>query len=79
MAKILIAGCGDIGLRLAEILSGQGHHVVGLRRNPPDSGNDAMLYCKADMTRPEDLAKLDTDFDPVVFMLTPGPPRHPAL
>ena len=71
MAKVLIAGCGDIGSRLAEILSRQGHHVVGLRRNPPVSSNGALVYCKADMTRAEDLASLDADFDQIFFMPTP--------
>lgn len=32
-AKILIAGCGDIGSTLGQQLSDQGHKVFGLRRN----------------------------------------------
>ena len=71
MTKILIAGCGDIGTRLADILSQKGHRVVGLRRNPPGSGNAAMVYCKADMTQAQDLARLDFDFDQVFFMPAP--------
>lgn len=33
MAKILIAGCGDLGCELGSQLSGQGHSVYGLRRD----------------------------------------------
>jgi nucleoside-diphosphate-sugar epimerase len=34
MAKILIAGCGDVGSRLATRLAAAGHAVFGLRRSP---------------------------------------------
>lgn len=33
MARVLIAGCGDLGSRLGELLSEQGHEVFGIRRN----------------------------------------------
>ena len=33
MAKVLIAGCGDIGCRLGKVLVKQGHSVTALRRN----------------------------------------------
>ncbi|MGR9116912.1 MAG: SDR family oxidoreductase [Gammaproteobacteria bacterium] len=71
MAKVLIAGCGDIGHRLAELLARQGHQVVGLKRNPPVSDSDHLGYFKADITRPGDLMSLDTDFDLIFFMPTP--------
>jgi len=34
--RILIAGCGYVGMRLAEKLIRSGHDVFGLRRNPPE-------------------------------------------
>ncbi|MDP2228122.1 MAG: SDR family oxidoreductase [Moraxellaceae bacterium] len=34
MAKVLIVGCGDVGGRLATLLAGAGHEVIGLRRSP---------------------------------------------
>lgn len=74
MAKILIAGCGDIGLRLAKSLQGQGHCVVGLRRHPPVADNGSLSYCRADMTRPQELARLDHDIDQIFFM--PAPDRR---
>lgn len=33
MARVLIAGCGDIGCRLGETLSEKGHQVFGIRRD----------------------------------------------
>lgn len=33
MAKVLIAGCGDVGSRVAVALAGMGHEVYGLRRS----------------------------------------------
>ena len=34
MMKVLVAGCGDLGMRAAALLCGSGHEVLGLRRNP---------------------------------------------
>lgn len=33
MAKVLIAGCGDLGCRLADVLTAEGHEIFGIRRN----------------------------------------------
>lgn len=34
MARVLIAGCGDVGTALGLLLAGDGHEVFGLRRRP---------------------------------------------
>ena len=34
MARILIAGCGDVGSALGNLLAAEGHRVWGLRRQP---------------------------------------------
>jgi len=34
MARVLIAGCGDVGTRLGLALAADGDEVIGLRRNP---------------------------------------------
>lgn len=70
MAKILIAGCGDIGIRLAGLLHGQGHCVFGLRRNPPATDSKSINYICADINNSNDLAQLDRDFDQVFYMPT---------
>ncbi|MFA5983395.1 MAG: NAD(P)H-binding protein [Methylococcaceae bacterium] len=71
MAKILIVGCGKIGTDLGLALQLQGHHVTGLRRNPPFDDN-TLTYVKADITLAETLADLSTNFDFVVYLLSPG-------
>ena len=70
MARILIAGFGDIGAGVGHLLTGGGHEVVGLRRHPPD--NDGKIsYIRADVARAEDLRNLDTCFDLVITVLAP--------
>lgn len=37
MMKVLIAGCGDLGLRVAALLCAAGHEVIGIRRSPANA------------------------------------------
>lgn len=69
MAKILIAGLGDIGGRLATTLAAQGHEVHGLRRQPEPLPGVRLL--QADVTQPATLA-LPAGLDYVYIILTPG-------
>lgn len=69
MAKILIVGCGDIGTRLALILSDQGHHVTGLKRQPPAS-DGKIKYYRADIGIAADLHDLPEDFDQLFFIVS---------
>ncbi|MFZ2313891.1 MAG: SDR family oxidoreductase [Methylobacter sp.] len=71
MAKILIVGCGAIGLELAGVLSAKGHDVTGLKRNPPASAASHIQYFTADISSPADLADLDTDFEQAFFIVSP--------
>ncbi|MFQ5588287.1 MAG: SDR family oxidoreductase [Nitrospiria bacterium] len=71
MAKILIAGCGDIGMRLATRLVEKGHVVTGLRRKPVAPPHPALKMLSADMTVSHRLQALDDDFDYVVFLAAP--------
>jgi nucleoside-diphosphate-sugar epimerase len=71
MAKILIIGCGAIGLQLANVLADNGHEVTGLKRNPPTSDNNKINYFAADITLRADLDDLDTDFDQLFFIVSP--------
>jgi len=69
--KILLAGCGDIGQRVADRFADE-HQCFGLRRNPeqlPVSINPL----KADLTNSEELVGIfSQDFDVVIATLTPG-------
>ncbi|HYV61275.1 MAG TPA: SDR family oxidoreductase [Bryobacteraceae bacterium] len=67
--RVLIVGCGYVGLPLGAELVRQGHEVFGLRRSaaaevPLKAAGIRPLA--ADVTRPADLAKLPGPFDWVV-------------
>lgn len=70
MARILIAGCGDIGSTVGAALADDGHYVYGLKRHPPEEAQ-RIRYIKADLTRPADTAGIDTKYDLVIVILTP--------
>ena len=70
MANILIVGCGDLGTRLAHVLSDKGHQVTGLKRHPPSHDN-RIRYVAADIASGIGLDKLDADFDQLFFIVTP--------
>ena len=71
MAKLLIVGCGAIGTKLGNQLSGQGHQVTGLKRNPPATDTGKFNYFAADIVSAKDLENLDTDFDYLYFIVSP--------
>ena len=67
--RVLIVGCGYIGLALAEELACQGHDVVGLRRTapplePPASGSIKLI--SADITDRAQVGRLPAEYDWVV-------------
>ena len=67
MAKVLIAGCGDIGIGLGKALIEKGHSVVGLRRHPP-AEKMGILFLAADLTNPATLEGMDSDMLTEKFM-----------
>lgn len=66
MARILIAGCGDVGCRLGLRLIADGHTVWGLRRNP-DALPAGFSPFAADLADPATLRELPPDLDSVVY------------
>jgi nucleoside-diphosphate-sugar epimerase len=71
MAKILCAGCGDIGGEVAKRLAETGHQVTGLKRHPPLCTNN-VNYIAADISLKASLQNLSSDFDFVFFILSPN-------
>lgn len=69
--RILIAGCGDVGNVLAQMLLQNGHVVYGLKRDI-SSLPDGVQAIQADLTQPSTLENLPEDIDGLVFMPTPG-------
>lgn len=66
MARILIAGCGDIGIGIGERLVERGHRVFGLRRNPTMLP-DTLIGLAADLTQIDTLRALPERIDTVVY------------
>ena len=73
--RVLIAGCGYVGMELGARLAQRGHAVFGLRRT--ESGRAELEQAQiqlltADVTRPETLAELPTGWDWVVNSVSAG-------
>ena len=66
MARILIAGCGDVGTALGLLLSAAGHTVWGLKRHPADLPGSIQPLA-ADLTEPATLSALPPALDAVVY------------
>jgi nucleoside-diphosphate-sugar epimerase len=71
MARVLIAGCGDVGGRLGALLVADGHAVVGLRRDAArvPAGIEPLA---GDLGDPASLAGLTGRFDAVIYSATSG-------
>jgi nucleoside-diphosphate-sugar epimerase len=73
--RVLVVGCGYVGLPLAAELARLGHTVFGLHRSA--DANDALqrasiILLQADITQPATLANLPCDFDWVVNCVASG-------
>jgi nucleoside-diphosphate-sugar epimerase len=68
--RILIAGCGDLGERVARLLLQRGDEVYALRRHPPGDGG-GIHWIAADLTCPETLAALPSGIERLVYLPAP--------
>jgi nucleoside-diphosphate-sugar epimerase len=65
--RVLIVGCGYVGMALGVKLLQQGDQVFGLRRAAsPDLKVAGLVPLIGDITKPEDLARLPSNYDWVV-------------
>jgi len=67
--RVVIVGCGYVGLPLGQELVKQGHEVFGLRRSDNEDHelkSAGITVLHADITKPETIASLPRDFDWVV-------------
>ena len=72
MAKVLIVGCGKLGLALGNRLTDLGHQVTGIKRQPPENSKPSFNLLAADITSARDLRALDDDFEYLFFIVSPG-------
>lgn len=69
--RILLAGCGDVGLRVATRLLARGDEVWALRRNSPRESVPGLRWLGADLTAPHAPGKLPAGIARVVYLPAP--------
>jgi nucleoside-diphosphate-sugar epimerase len=69
--RILLAGCGDLGLRVAQRLLARGDEVWALRRRPPEGADDGIRWLAGDLTRPDSLRGLPRELSALVYAPAP--------
>ncbi|WP_150049009.1 NAD-dependent epimerase/dehydratase family protein [Methylomonas rhizoryzae] len=70
MTNILLIGCGDIGLALANALAARGYRVTAVKRSPLKVPVDFSVLL-ADICRPASIQRLPTDFRLVIYVVAP--------
>jgi len=69
--RVLLAGCGDVGMRVARQLRAQGHEVYALRRHPPVDGADGIRWIAGDLAVPATLESLPGGVTRLVYLPAP--------
>jgi len=69
--RVLLAGCGDLGLRVAHRLRARGDEVWALRRQPPAHDDSGIHWLAGDLTVPDSLRGLPRDISQLVYLPTP--------
>ena len=69
--RILLAGCGDVGLRVAARLLARGDEVWALRRRPPHESVPGLRWLEGDLTAPHTLRGLPDGLARVVYLPAP--------
>ncbi len=66
--KVLIAGCGYVGSKLADVLAARGHSVSVIRRSEIKSTSSISSY-QVDLCNVDSLSKLPTDIDICFYLV----------
>ena len=74
--RVLLAGCGDLGLRVAQRLRARGDEVWALRRTPPDEADAGIHWIRADLTEARSLQHLPAGLTQLIYL--PAPERRDA-
>jgi len=73
--RLLIAGCGDLGMRVARrVLQNPINRVWGLRRTRPEApeGMPGLTWFEADLAQPETMKNLPTGITHILFSAAPN-------
>jgi nucleoside-diphosphate-sugar epimerase len=70
--RILLAGCGDLGERVAQRLRARGDEVWALRRQPPARGGHGIHWLRGDLTDPASLHELPAGITRLVYLPAPA-------
>ncbi len=70
--RVLLAGCGDLGERVARRLLARGDAVFALRRHPPADESDGIAWLTGDMTQADRLPAMPRGITQLVHLPTPG-------
>lgn len=70
-ARVLIAGAGDVGQRVAQRLRARGDEVWALRRGSAPPADDGVRWIRGDLTRPDTLREVPRDLSHIVYLPTP--------
>ncbi|WP_049622281.1 NAD-dependent epimerase/dehydratase family protein [Frateuria defendens] len=71
--RILLAGCGDLGHRVAQRLLARGDEVFALRRQPPADAPAGIRWLRGDLARPSTYADgLPAGLDRLVYLPAPA-------
>lgn len=76
--RVLLIGCGDLGLRVAQRLLARGDTVWAMRRHPPEASPPGLQWLRADVTLPETLTCLPEGITRLVY-LPAASSRDPAV
>jgi nucleoside-diphosphate-sugar epimerase len=69
--RVLLAGCGDLGLRVARRLLDRGDLVWALRRTPRADEAHGIHWFRADLRQPESLRDMPSGITRLVYLPTP--------
>jgi nucleoside-diphosphate-sugar epimerase len=70
--RILLAGCGDLGQRVAQRLLARGDEVFALRRRPPENDGGGIRWLRGDLADPAGLRGLPRGVDRLVYLPAPS-------
>lgn len=69
---VLLAGCGDLGERVAQRLRARGDEVWALRRQPLARGKHGIHWLRGDLTNPASLGRLPAGITRLVYLPAPA-------